>query len=391
MDEVNSLEGTIYKWANEYAPFEYHDDGKVYPFDLLPLTKSADNAEFICLLYNNPVSLGRLPMNVLILVNILTKAKIFVEVNAFRDRIRGGKNDSTWDVCRKTFEADFRRNENAIKIYAAGGEEIAEKDYKKIFTSCFGYATVGLLSQLKNVAILKMLVIWWRGFIVSALKFVKDWTKKVNDRLFDFRLYTVPTEKRTLSLGVWTRENFLQTSAPNSDPSVTVLESICTKLEVVKATEEGEKNPSEKLQCAFKYLKEENLQGSNWITIANHPLGFYSLCIEKKDLEDIVKLQCGGAYFRAVPAYDEVVLFNSGLTATKPMKSAETESSVQISPRSFQARDKKIPPRDIMGKSANDWAKGALEWTSSPNQNDKAVVAEVSECIRLGPYLLNHR
>ena len=64
MDEVNSLDGTVYKWANEYAPFEYYDDGKVYRFNLLPLTKSADNVEFICLLHNKPVSLGQLLMNV---------------------------------------------------------------------------------------------------------------------------------------------------------------------------------------------------------------------------------------------------------------------------------------------------------------------------------------
>ena len=312
-------------------------------------------------------------------------------MNAFRDRIRGDKDGSTWDACRKTFEADFNRNENAVKIYAAGGEEIAEEDNKKIFTSCFRDQTVSLLAQLQNVATLKKLVKWWRKFILPAVNFVKDWTKKVNDRLFDFRLYTVPTEKRTLSLGVWTREHFLQTSASNSDPSVTILESICTKLEGIKTKEEGEKNPSEKLQCAFKYVKEENLKGSDWITIANHPLGFYSLCIEKKDLEDIVKLQCGGAYFRGVPEYDEVVLFNNGLEAPNPMKSAETESRVQISPRNFQTRDTRISPKDIMGKSANDWAKGALKWTSSPNQNDKKVVAEVSERVRLGPYLLNHR
>ena len=193
-------------------------------------------------------------------------------------------------MCRTTFKADFDRDENTIKIYADSGQEIVAEDRKKMLNSCFKYAEVGLKSQLNGVDRLRMLVDWWRKFISPAQEFVKVWTKKVNDRLFDFRLYTVPTEKRTLSLGVWTRADFLEASAPNSDPSVTVLESMCTKLKVLKTKEEGEKNPPEKLQCAFEYLKEEELKGSDWITIANHPLGFYSLCIEKKDLEDIVAM-----------------------------------------------------------------------------------------------------
>ena len=65
MDEVNSLDGTNYKWANEDAPFEHYtgnNTGNVYSFRLLTLTKSAVDAEYICIPYSSPVSLGRFPM-----------------------------------------------------------------------------------------------------------------------------------------------------------------------------------------------------------------------------------------------------------------------------------------------------------------------------------------
>lgn len=54
-------------------------------------------------------------------------------------------------------------------------------------------------------------------------------------------------------------------------------------------------------------MKEQELEGTDWITIANHPLGFHTLRITKKDLEAIVKLQCGGAYFRDGPYRNSLI------------------------------------------------------------------------------------